>query len=278
MKSIKNQVIILIILISVFGINLKLEAQKIPPGTVEYSDNLFVDRYEIRNIDWREYMYWNLKKYGIDSEEYIAVLPDTLVWDNAMKSKYLRHPNYGNYPVVGISYHQAKAYCKWRTKVVNIFIYMKETKQEYCIDSTYEEAPQIFTYRLPTISEWEDISRIPRRKFVERKIKRKGYPRGNFRPKDRVNMSKVKTKPVGYGFKTKLGIYNIFGNVAEITAKRDVAKGGSWEHFEEQCIPESGFSYSKPTNWLGFRCVCEKTVPENEEKIKVIPNSQIIEP
>ncbi|MEA3445745.1 MAG: SUMF1/EgtB/PvdO family nonheme iron enzyme [Bacteroidota bacterium] len=271
---------VLIVLLSIFvfvAIKLEVVAQKAPPGTVAFSDNLYVDKQEIRNVDWREYMYWHLKKFGSQSEEYIETLPDTLVWDNEMKKLYLRHPNYANHPVVGISYHQAKAYCKWRTKVVNIFIFRRETKQTFNADSTYEDIPQVFVYRLPTIEEWEDISRIPLRKYYIRKIEKKGYPRGNFKPKDRINMSKVKTKPVDFGFKNKGGVYNLFGNVAEITSKRGVAKGGSWQHFDEQCIPESGFSYSGTESWLGFRCVCEKVLTEKKEEVPAKPEALELE-
>lgn len=54
-----------------------------------------------------------------------TAMPDTLVWREELAynepyiSNYLRHPAYGNYPVVGVSWKQADAYAKWRTDRVN---------------------------------------------------------------------------------------------------------------------------------------------------------------
>lgn len=246
-------------------------AQKNPPGTVRFKENLYVDKYEIDNRAWLEYMFWNQKKYGKDSAEYKAILPDTLVWDTEMKQRYLRHPNYAHNPVVGISYKQAIAYCEWRSNLVNINIYLTKTKQKYCIDSTYADVPKIYEYRLPTIEEWEDFSKSPYRKLTERKITRNNLPRGKFKPPDRFEMNKLKTQAVDAGFKNKLGLYNVFGNVAELTAKKGVAKGGGWQHLEEQCYTEAGFAYSDPENWLGFRCVCKRVQTEVKEEVPAKP-------
>ena len=52
------------------------------------------------------------------------MLPDTLAWRNRlgyskmMTTYYLRHPAYGEYPVVGVSWIQATDYARWRTNIV----------------------------------------------------------------------------------------------------------------------------------------------------------------
>jgi len=125
----------------------------LPPGTVKINDTLYADETEVSNFSWLEYQFWIFTKYGYYSDEYKAVLPDTLVWrDKAAYNEpyveyYLRHPAYRNYPVVGISYEQAIEYCKWRTERVQEFM---------CISKKYDLID--FEYRLPTKQEWEFLS------------------------------------------------------------------------------------------------------------------------
>ena len=58
------------------------------------------------------------------SQIYKGALPDTLVWRNRlgynemMTENYLRHPAYGDYPVVGVSWIQATEYAQWRSNRV----------------------------------------------------------------------------------------------------------------------------------------------------------------
>ena len=40
--------------------------------------------------------------------------------------------------------------------------------------------------------------------------------------------------------------------------KKGIAKGGGWNEFEEDISIEKDINYTNPTNWLGFRCVCDK--------------------
>ena len=87
--------------------------------------SFYMDQTEIRNVDYREYLHW-LQRVFIDQPEvHDNALPDTLVWRDRMSYNepyvdyYFRHPSYNNYPVVGVSWVQAKDYCVWRTDRVN---------------------------------------------------------------------------------------------------------------------------------------------------------------
>ena len=96
--------------------------------TQQYVRSFFLDETEVTNIMYLEYIDWLKKMYGNDDELkkiYLAALPDTLVWRNPlgfnedMVNNYLRHPAFQNHPVVGVSWHQANNFAKWRTHRVN---------------------------------------------------------------------------------------------------------------------------------------------------------------
>ena len=84
----------------------------------------YMDETEVSNVDWLEYLNW-IKEVPVDPRWYYEALPDTLVWRSALAynepyvNNYLRHPAYQEYPVVGVTWEQAMAYCDWRTNVVN---------------------------------------------------------------------------------------------------------------------------------------------------------------
>jgi gliding motility-associated lipoprotein GldJ len=91
--------------------------------------SFYMDQTEVRNLDYLEYLYWLRRIYGITYPRiYQKALPDTLVWRQKLAYNepyvdyYLRHPAYRNYPVVGVSWTQARDYCAWRTDRVNEMI------------------------------------------------------------------------------------------------------------------------------------------------------------
>jgi len=87
--------------------------------------SFYMDETEVRNLDYREYLYWISRVFDEYPEVYQHALPDTLVWRSKLAYNepyveyYFRHPAYQDYPVVGVNWLQANDYCAWRTDRVN---------------------------------------------------------------------------------------------------------------------------------------------------------------
>ena len=233
----------------------------IPPGTVQINDTLFADICEITNLAWQEYEFFIKSKYGALSKEHIASLPDTLCWREKISYNepyvihYYRHIAYREFPVVGISYEQANAFCKWRTERVKSFLTIKKDFKN-----------QNFEYRLPNKVEWEMLAESSSQFLSNNGKNEKGVYSLNFirynvaegiKKYDCVVNSDV-TAPVKSYWKNRFGIYNMLGNVAEMVSEKGISKGGSWINNLEDCRVGKEMPYQKSASWLGFRCVCIK--------------------
>ena len=241
----------------------KISADFRPPGTVEIVDNFFYDKGEIRNDDWREYVEDLKETYGEQSESYLKALPDTKVWHKpglnmeVYEETYFSHPAYNDYPVVGITHEQATAYCAWRTMAV--------TKMMARLNM---ETTTTFQYRLPTQTEWELVAaagynKRQMKQVLKQKDKHGGKARFyNMRYTDHEEYNMAHSSPcatVNY-LPNKYGVYNIYGNIAEMVSDPGVAMGGSYRHFYDDIVPTNKpLSYDGAQDWLGFRCVCELT-------------------
>lgn len=247
-----KKIIFATIALAALCVSFTKEKPFIPPGTVQINDTLFADETEISNFAWREYEYWNKAMYGSNSKEHIATLPDTLIWREKLAYNepyveyYYRHPAYKDYPVVGISYEQAVAYCKWRTERVKAFMTLGKRFK-------YND----FEYRLPNKVEWEKLAEFSAHVINNNGKNEKGKYQINCAHPDTVGTPYPDvTTPVKFYDKNLFGLYNMLGNVAEMVQEKGICKGGGWRNRLEECRVGKDQEYTKPTAWLGFRCVC----------------------
>ncbi|MGB0850945.1 MAG: SUMF1/EgtB/PvdO family nonheme iron enzyme, partial [Bacteroidia bacterium] len=242
------------------------------PGVVPLEgEYLFIDELEISNSNWKEYLYW-LKKNDTE-DEYLEMLPDTTVWRNKLAYNvpyveyYYQHPAYSDYPVVGVTYYQAQAYCTWRAARIMDVLELNGT----VIDS--------IEVRLPTEKEWKQAARgnlaesamFPWEEEGIRKStgkkKHQGMILANIRRSpgvmggisNKLNDGALITAPTGSYWPNSIGLYNMAGNVSEWVEEQK-AMGSNWNGYPQEAnlhLSPPVLSDTTRLSTLGFRCVLE---------------------
>jgi len=219
----------------------------------------------------------------------VKIYPDETVWvndfNNANNESYMRlyfnHPGYNDYPVVGVSYEQAVAFCAWRTEQL-----------KKSLDPAFRNT--IEPYRLPTEAEYEYAARAGKNEYKypwasDGVTGDKGCFLGNFKPGDGdyTKDGHLITSKVATFSPNEFGLYDMAGNVAEWTStayqesgpeimsdmnpeyrynaaqedpyamKKKVVRGGSWKDPQELIRSDRRtFEYqNEQRSYIGFRCV-----------------------
>ena len=229
----------------------------------------------------------------IYEEDNLEIYPDTTVWikdfnysyNEPMHNDYFSHPAYQDYPVVGVSWDQAVAFCVWRTSYKNS--YQKASNK-----------PLVNYFRLPTEAEWEYAARggIPSGIYPWGSpylLNDRGCFLANFRPLrgDYSSDQAMYTVEAKSYLANDYNLYNMAGNVAEWTGssydpgayeyvsslnpnlslsneKRKVVRGGSWKDVAYFLrVSSRDYEYKDTSrSYIGFRTVQDYL---GSEKVKI---------
>jgi len=226
-------------------------------------------------------------------KEEIEIYPDTTVWikdfnysyNEPMHNDYFSHPAYQDYPVVGVSWIQAVAFCNWRTSFKNK--YQRESNK-----------PLVNYFRLPTEAEWEYAARggIPSGIYPWGSpylLNDRGCFLANFKPLrgDYSSDQAMYTVEAKSYLANDYNLYNMAGKVAEWTGssydpgayeyvsslnpnlslkeeKRKVIRGGSWKDVAYFLrVSSRDYEYADTArSYIGFRTVQDYL---GSEKVKI---------
>src|ERR1035437_4998976 len=222
-------------------------------------------------------------------KDIINIYPDTLAWvhdftysfNEPMTNMYFWHPAYDDYPVVGVTWKQARAFCVWRSQLFNSWLIANA--QTYVND-----------FRLPTESEWEYAARGGNAlspypwggPYIRNAL---GCFLGNFKPMrgSYIDDGGFHTVKIESYNPNDYGLYCMAGNAAEWTSnafdesaydfdhdlnpdyiyeaqdnesnvlKRKVIRGGSWKDVGYYLQTSTRtYEYQDTAKcYIGFRCV-----------------------
>jgi formylglycine-generating enzyme required for sulfatase activity len=268
----------------------EIDFKKLQASFVALNATEHIGKFEVTNGEYNLFLK-NLKQTK-NFELYYKCMIDSLGWErqfvysyhDPMTDMYGWHPAYSNYPVVNIPYEGAVAYCKWLTVQYN---------------QQHPEGKYV-SFRLPTEQEWryaagskneKAITPFPHDNIITKDPKSFGLKNTHISRLDGTEFSicylgNIKTDSMRYqddgGFHTvksesyapnPLGIYNTFGNVAEMTSTKGIIKGGSWADLFWECTFDKNATYSAPDPRVGFRIMME-VVPDIQDlpTTKIAPN------
>lgn len=270
---------------------IEIDVKELDKNLWKIKDNIYASGTELHNNDYNfflDYLKENryvdlLEKAMFDLSKYNG---DTLY---LYKIYHFRKDAFGNYPAININYEAANIYCEWLTAQYNVQDKRKFKKVKFRLPS--EKEWSIAALGQQGCESWEFDENTVKAKLENRgkeqvydvKEHQISYPwfshrwelrnsitndkscfLANVKTSDeRVCPSGIKgdgyayTSPVGTYFANRIGLYDVVGNVAEMTSQDGKAMGGSWNHTAEESTITSVVNYQSANDHVGFRLFME---------------------
>ncbi len=241
--------------------------KEIEKSLAKVNDSLYAGKYEVSNM-----LYLAFEKELKDNKQYdlLKIIQidslnwrDPLAYNEPYVEYYYRHPSYFEYPVVNISYEAANLFCDWLTTSYNA-----SSKRMF----------KKVLFRLPSESEWETAARAGWKdisypwgyrlygkegkmcnyysigdEYIKYDTINKTYFLDFKQITNNLNDAGYITAPVISFYPNDFGMYNVCGNVAEMTNKKGVSCGGGWRSAGGDVKVTSRAHYTGSAIDLGFR-------------------------
>ena len=260
MKSILLTTILAALMLGLTSMNIEKRAFKapkdytyIPSGNLTVDGNtvsvmgFFMSKYEISNKEYNEFLSDLKEENRLDDYEKAKRQNENWNIEGAHMKPFVEHYHghqaYENYPVVTITKDGANLFCQWKAQQIE-----KKSKNKW-----------IVKVRLPVEEEWMRAAQGGRPDvqygWGKNELKnKKGSFYANFKHQDDGNF--FITSPVNSYLSNDFGLYNMSGNVAELTKTDSIVKGGSWNDELDGVNIFNRNEYSKEASpFVGFRPV-----------------------
>lgn len=230
------------------------------PNTISLNPKICMDLTEVPAYMYKDFLQSIAEKSGTSSEMFRNMSPDFAVWTDIfqgktaeeLKDKFFESDELALMPIIGISYEQALAFMDWRTESFKIQLseMNKRDRAQY---------PKDFIFRLPTKKEWGLMRFRGQEQSVKKQLRKMGDKNQKaFKLSKSKLMKEYSTiHDIYFESDNRIGFFNVYDNVSEMTSEKGLAVGGSWNEANPGKQYAKEFPYQGPNAWTGFRCVME---------------------
>ena len=183
-----------------------------------------------------EILFDGFRRSNFITDEVIEVYPDTTVWitdfkysyNEPMHNDYFWHDAYSTYPVVGVTWTQANAFCQWRTNTKNAY---QRTKKKKSL------VPE---FRLPTEAEWEYAARGGLQSAM--------YPWGGPYTKNDRGCFMANFKPMRGDYAVDQALYTVEANAYDPNGYNLFNMSGNVSEWVDSSYEQDAYEYSASMN------------------------------
>ena len=230
------------------------------PNSISLNSRICIDLAEVPAYMYKDFLQSIAATEGATSQAFLDMTPDFESWTmifkdhtaEELKTKFFESDELALMPIVGITYEQAVAFTKWRTD---------DFKKQLAGMNKRDRAmyPTVFRYRLPTKKEWGLMRFRGQEKAMKKQLRKMG-------DKNQKAFKLSKSKLLNdnelihdtyYLSDERVGFFNMYNNVSEMTSQKGLAVGGSWQAGNPTKAFDKEFTYKGANAWTGFRCVFE---------------------